>query len=162
MTTECRRPLRRFVHIKVQEEQIMEKRRILVAVDGSSYSDKVLAKAIEYAGLLEAEVVFVHCHRKYPRLLGQPYRDQLISSIKDETLELVSSYVEELERAGVPYIERLLEGPAGEVIAETAKTEKCELIVMGSRGLSNLQGLIIGSVTHRVLHTASCPVMVVK
>jgi len=140
----------------------MGKRRILVAIDGSRYSGKVLAKAIEYAELLKAEVVFVHCHRKYPRLLGQPYRDQMISSIKDETLELISPYLDDLQRAEIPYVERLLEGPAGAVIAETAESEKCELIVMGSRGLSNLQGLIIGSVTHRVLHTASCPVMVVK
>ncbi|MEE4241118.1 MAG: universal stress protein [Desulfopila sp.] len=140
----------------------MEKKRILVAVDGSDFSAKVMEKAIEYARLLEAEVVFVHCHKRYPRLLGQPYRDQIISEIRDETHQRVAPYLAQLGKARIPYIERLLEGPAGETIAETAKIEKCRLIVMGSRGLSNLKGLIIGSVSNRVLHVADCPVMVVK
>lgn len=140
----------------------MEQKRILVAIDGSSFSDKVTDKAIEFAKLLQAEVIFVYCHKKYPKLLGQPYRDQFISAIKDETEEIVRKYLDLLDKADIPYIERLLEGPAGAVIPEVAEDESCELIVMGSRGLSNLQGLIIGSVTHRVLHTAKCPVLVVK
>ncbi len=140
----------------------MEQKRILVAIDGSSFSDKVIDKAIEYAKLLSAEVVFVYCHKKYPKLLGQPYRDHFISAIKDETEEIVRKYLDMLDKAEIPYLERLLEGPAGAVIPEVAENEHCELIVMGSRGLSNLQGLIIGSVTHRVLHTAKCPVLVVK
>lgn len=140
----------------------MGKKRILAAVDGSSFSDAVLDRTIEYAKLVNAEVVFVHCHRKYPKLLGQPHRDHIISEIKDETEETVRPYLEKLEQAGVPYIERLLETPAGVKIAETAESEGCELIIMGSRGLSNLQGLIVGSVTHRVLHLANCSVLVVK
>lgn len=140
----------------------MEQKRILVAIDGSSFSDKVIVKAIEYAQLQNAEVVFVYCHKKYPKLLGQPYRDHFISAIKDETEEIVRKYLDMLDKADIPYLERLLEGPAGAVIPDVAETENCELIVMGSRGLSNLQGLIIGSVTHRVLHTAKCPVLVIK
>ena len=140
----------------------MARKRILVAVDGSSYSSKVLDKAIEFSRLLSAEVVFVYCHRKFPKILGQPHRDHLISAIKDQTETIVREYLDRLEESDIPYIERLMEGPAGMVISEVAETEQCELIVMGSRGLSNLQGLIVGSVAHRVLHTAHCPVLVVK
>jgi nucleotide-binding universal stress UspA family protein len=49
-----------------------------------------------------------------------------------------------------------------EVIANVAEVEKCELIVMGSKGKSDLEGLILGSVTHKVLNIASSPVLVVK
>lgn len=139
----------------------MKQKRILVAVDGSYFSEKVIQEAIEYALLLDAEVVFVYCHRKYPRLMKQPYRDHMISEIKDETDETVKPYLELLEDAGVPYIERFLETPAGVAIAETAESEQCDMIIMGSRGLSNLQGLIIGSTTNRVLHLAKCSVLVV-
>ena len=86
----------------------------------------------------------------------------MISEIRDETTETVQPYLDQLEAAGVPYIERLLETPAGVTIAETAESEQCDLIIMGSRGLSNLQGLIIGSTTNRVLHLAKCPVLVVN
>ena len=140
----------------------MKQKRILVAVDGSYYSEKVIKEAIEYAKLFRTEIVFVYCHRKYPRLMKQPYRDHMISEIRDETAETVQPYLDQLEAAGVPYIERLLETPAGVTIAETAESEQCDLIIMGSRGLSNLQGLIIGSTTNRVLHLAKCPVLVVN
>lgn len=140
----------------------MKQKRILVAVDGSVFSEKVIQEAIEYARLLEAEVVFVYCHRKYPRLMKQPYRDHMISEIRDETKGTVKPYLGQLEDAGIPYVERLLETPAGIAIAETADSEQCDLIIMGSRGLSNLQGLIIGSTTNRVLHLAKCPVLVVN
>lgn len=140
----------------------MTQKRILVAIDGSKFSDKVLEVGIEYARYQDAEIVFVYCHKKYPRLLGQPYRDQVISAIRDETEEIVRPYLDLLTEAGIHHIERLMEGPAGVMIPEVAGNEKCDLIVLGSRGLSNLQGLIIGSVTHRVLHTAKCPVLVVK
>ncbi len=140
----------------------MKKKRLLVAVDGSHFSEKVICEAIDYARLLEAEVIFVYCHRKYPRLMKQPYRDQMISEIRDETAETVKPYLDMLKEAGIPYVERLLETPAGIAIAEAAESEQCDVIVMGSRGLSNLKGLIIGSTTNRVLHLAKCPVFVVN
>jgi len=140
----------------------MKQKRILIAVDGSKFSDKVMDVGLEYARRQDAEVVFVHCHKKFPKLVGQPYRDKMISAIRDEAEEIARPYLNQLTEAGIHHVERLLEEPAGSMIPEVAEDEKCDLIVLGSRGLSNLQGLIIGSVTHRVLHTAKCPVLVVK
>lgn len=140
----------------------MADRKILAAVDGSAYSRKVLEKSIEYARFFNAEIVFVYCHRKFPKILGQPYRDQVIASILDSTQETVAPYVKMLEESGVTYVELYVEEPAGSMIPTVAENEKCEMIIMGSRGLSDLEGLIIGSVTHKVLHLAKCPVLVVK
>jgi nucleotide-binding universal stress UspA family protein len=55
-----------------------------------------------------------------------------------------------------------MEEPAGAVIPDIAKIQKCDLIIIGSRGLTNLEGLFLGSVTNRVLHTTPCSVLVVK
>lgn len=140
----------------------MTKNRFLAAIDGSVHSWMVLEKAIEYARIFTAEIVLVYCHKKYPKLLGQPYRDQVISSIMDQTQETVAPFVRKLEESGLPFTQLMVEEPAGSMIPIVAGNEKCELIIMGSRGLTDLEGLIVGSVTHRVLHLAKCPVLVVK
>ncbi len=140
----------------------MERKKILVAVDGSDYSDKVLEKAVEYSQILDAEVVLVYCHKKFPAILGEPHRSKGIATILQDAENLVEPYLQRMREAGVDFEERLMEEPAGAMIPNVATIEKCELIIMGSRGLSNLEGLIIGSVTHRVLHLATCSVLVVK
>jgi nucleotide-binding universal stress UspA family protein len=53
-------------------------------------------------------------------------------------------------------------GRAARVILELASAEGADVIVLGSRGLSDLAGLVLGSVTHKVLHLAHCPVLVVR
>ena len=139
----------------------MALKKILMAIDGSEHSRQVLEKAIEYAKLLDAGIILVYCHAKFPVNLGEPYRDQHIASILDESENLIKPFVQRLQDEKIPVEERLMEEPAGKIIPEIAKIEKCDLIVMGSRGLSNLANLIVGSVTNRVLQTAPCAVLVV-
>ena len=140
----------------------MDRKKILVAIDGSAYSNRVVEKTIEYAGMLDSDVIFVYCHRKFPTIYGQPQRDIEISNIMNETEKVTAPYLKQLRDAGVQAEERMMEEPAGSVIADVARIEKCDLIIMGSRGLTNLASLIVGSVTNRVLQTAPCSVLVVR
>lgn len=140
----------------------MDQKKILMAIDGSEHSHQVLEKALEYAKLLNAGIILVYCHAKFPVTLGQPYRDQHIANILKESEDLIQPFVQRLQSENIPVEERLMEEPAGKIIPEIAKIEKCDLIVMGSRGLSNLTNLIVGSVTSRVLQTAPCAVLVVR
>ena len=140
----------------------MSNKKILVAVDGSSQSDKVIEKTIEYLALVEAKVILVHCHRKFSTVLGQPYRDKEIPLIKKHSQQLIDPYVERLRENRISTEAMLMEEPAGAAIVDIATIEQCDLIIMGSRGLTNLAGLIVGSVTNRVLQTAPCSVLVVK
>jgi nucleotide-binding universal stress UspA family protein len=140
----------------------MSQKKILVAVDGSEHSDKVLDTAIEYTKFLRAKVILVYCHKKFPTLLGEPLRNDSIFTILQNAEQLVAPFTKRLREAGVDFEERLMEEPAGAVIPNVAKIEKCNLVVMGCRGRTNLEGLLLGSVTNRVLHTAPCSVLVVK
>lgn len=56
----------------------------------------------------------------------------------------------------------LAAGPPAEAILRAADARKCDLIIMGARGLSDLQGLLLGSVSHKVIHHAECPLMIVR
>ncbi len=140
----------------------MSQDKIVVAIDGSDHSYPIVNKAIEYAKKFNVAIILLHCHRRFPTILGQPYRDEEISVIMSESEKLIAPFVEYIKQAEVPVEELLMEEPAGAVISDIAKIEQCQLIVMGSRGLTNLAGLIIGSVTNRVLHTAPCSVLVVR
>jgi nucleotide-binding universal stress UspA family protein len=57
--------------------------------------------------------------------------------------------------------EELHEGPEAESILKVAESCKADLIVMGSRGFGAVKGLLVGSVSRKVIHYATCPVMVV-
>ncbi len=140
----------------------MQLQKILIAVDGSEHSKRAVEYAIELLKMLQADIILIHCHRTYPTLLGEPYLQKAINKINQEAETLVKPFRELFRKANIAITERIMEGRAGEVIVAVADTEKADLIIMGSRGLSDLEGLIVGSVTHRVLHAASCPVLVVR
>jgi nucleotide-binding universal stress UspA family protein len=107
-------------------------------------------------------VVLVHCHKKFPTILGEPLRNEAIVTTLRKAEELIAPFTKRLREAEIDAEERLMEDPAGAVIPDIARIEKCDLIIVGSRGLTNLEGLFLGSVTNRVLHTTPCSVLVVK
>ncbi|MBB5349217.1 universal stress protein [Desulfoprunum benzoelyticum] len=137
-------------------------KKIVLAIDGSDHSAKVLDTAVEYARMMDATILFVYCHEKFPTILGEPYRNNEIAKILDESEKVVTPFLQRLAAENIPFEERIMEEPAATRITDIAEIEGCDLIVMGSRGLSNLASLIVGSVTHRVLQTAPCSVLVVR
>jgi nucleotide-binding universal stress UspA family protein len=78
---------------------------------------------------------------------------------------MVANAVEQLRGAGLVAKGKLVDVAAGHVanaIVETAKANGIDLIVMGSRGLSDVQGMMLGSVTHKVMQAVLIPVLVVR
>jgi nucleotide-binding universal stress UspA family protein len=140
----------------------MEIKKLLVAVDGSEHSMQAAEYASNLAKLMGAEIILTHCHKHYPALLGEPYFQKAIDIIDKDARQLMGPYVELFIERGIPHSERILDGSPGEMITDAATTEKVDMIIMGSRGLNDLEGLLLGSVTHRVLKTAPCPVLVIR
>ena len=70
---------------------------------------------------------------------------------------------EDAKRKGVTSVKTDLEdGDPATVIVEVVNKERPDLLVMGSRGLRSVQGLLMGSVSHKVSHAATCTVVIVK
>lgn len=137
-------------------------KKIMVAVDGSDHSMRAAKYAMELARSLNGEIFLLNAHRPFPVTLGEPYFQKATTKILDKANALLEPFRALLKANGVTFTDRTLEGAAGEVIPRVAEIEDCDLIVMGSRGHSNLEGLLLGSVTHRVLSASPCPVLVVR
>ena len=136
--------------------------RILLPVDGSRLSDAAADMAIDLSGNYNASMVLLHVRRPVPTGLGQPNADELLSYLTDGAEAVITHYRKKLSNAKIDFNELIIGGDVAEVIADVSRVEKCDLIVIGSKGKTDLEGLILGSATHKVLHTAPCPVLVVK
>ena len=135
---------------------------ILLPVDGSEHATRATAYALKLAGLMSARVVLLYCHRPFPVKLGEPYFQHAIDKIMAEDNALMEPFRSSLAEKGVDFTDLIMEGPPEKRICDIARIENCELITMGSRGRSDLKGLLLGSVAHRVLQQAPCPVLVVR
>lgn len=140
----------------------MNIKKILNPVDGSDHSIRSTQYAIKFARLLDAKIILMHCHARFPIVLAEPYFQQAINEISKGSEELVAPFIKMLEKAEVEFDVRILEGAPGNKIPEVARIEKIDLIVMGSRGVTDFTGLLLGSVAHQVLNKSDCPVFITK
>jgi nucleotide-binding universal stress UspA family protein len=135
-------------------------KRILVAIDSSDYSQQVVPAAIEMARKFQAEVFVLHVS-EHDRGRAAVFSTE---SPAGATL-LVAGAVKAFRAAGIPARAEVHDVAAGHVakdIVESAGDNGSDLIVMGSRGLSDIQGLLLGSVTHKVMQLAKVAVLVVR
>jgi nucleotide-binding universal stress UspA family protein len=67
-----------------------------------------------------------------------------------------------LDAAGIVYEHRVVLGKVAETIARVAREERCDKIIMGTRGMGAIQSLLLGSIATKVIHLADVPVTLVK
>jgi nucleotide-binding universal stress UspA family protein len=133
---------------------------IIWSSDGSEHADRALEYARQLAEANSARLVAVHVKEvTVGRAAGYPIQ------IDEEELEQkIQGQTKDLKDAGVDasYEQRnTTAGGAAHAIADAAKEAGAELIVVGTRGQGPISGLLLGSVTQRLLHVAPCPVLAV-
>jgi nucleotide-binding universal stress UspA family protein len=139
--------------------------RFLVAVDGSDTSDRVVAHLLKQ-WVWYREPIEVHLLNVQPPLHGDVAtfvaKDQLQQFHHDEGIKALASARGKLDAAGLKHVFHIGVGDPAQVIAHYAREKQCDQIVMGSRGLGSLSGLVLGSVTMKVLHLTDVPILIVK
>lgn len=140
----------------------MNIKKILNPVDGSEHSIHSTRYAIELARLLDARIILLHCHARFPIVLAEPYFQEAVNEINKKSETLIEPFVNMLEQTEIKFDILILEGSPGNKIPEVARIEKIDLIVMGSRGVTDFTGLLLGSVAHTVLNKSDCPVFITK
>lgn len=136
-------------------------RSIVAAIDGSPHSAKVVAYATYLARQSQATVYLVHAYPPIPTVLGDEQFYRLAGAEVERGQKLLAPYADAMRRSGVTVETEVLEGPAPRAILAVAEARHADLIVIGSRGLGAIRGLLLGSVSERVVRMATCPVLVV-
>ena len=133
---------------------------ILWATDGSSGAERALQFAKGLAQANGARLIVVHVKElMVGRAGGYPLKVD-----EGQVQAAILKQVEDLKQEGFDatlQMASVAAGGAAHVIAEIADDAGADLIVAGTRGYGPLAGLLLGSVTHRLLHIAHCPVLVV-
>jgi nucleotide-binding universal stress UspA family protein len=141
--------------------------RILVAVDGSPFAERALKCAVDLAKKYTARLIIVHVilRRFYavtPSEAGVLATTVFVKEMEAEGKEIISKAEAYAKTEGADYECRLLQGVPAEEIIKTARSEKVDLIVIGSRGLTEVRAFLLGSVSDKVSHHAKCPTLIVK
>lgn len=137
---------------------------ILIPVDGSEDSEFACDMAV---GLMKAlpgkeTIHLLHCVDIVPALIGGKHREELLKEYEEKAELLFKPCRTAFEKVGNTCLTHVLYGEPGQLIAQAASDYGCDLIIMGSRGMNDLKGLVLGSVSHHVLQYAEVPVLLAR
>ena len=155
VTARCEHPLLVIKHPLAVELGQPTWRRLLVATGGSPWSDMAVDHALKLAQENRLDVCLL-CVDSSRAAAGDPLDDN--SGAKD----ILANAEARAAAAGVTYEAHLAYGDVTEAVLETASSRQCDAIVMGSRGMTGLKRLMIGSISNAVAAKSLLPVMIVK
>jgi nucleotide-binding universal stress UspA family protein len=137
--------------------------RILLAVDGSEHAEHAAKIAAELGQCIEsAELRIVVAYDPIPPYLGEPNLQLAIDTRLEEAQKILQKAIDAIGETHLDVHTELIEGDPAEAIIDVAKTRDSDIIVMGSRGLGRLAGLMLGSTSQKVVSHAPCPVLIVR
>lgn len=145
---------------------------LLIPVDGSTHAEKALAVAAELARSGGGTLHLLNVTEAAPDGIGllvggstEPMsaaeREKLAEGVQKAAQQTIDKAKSAVDLSGLEVKVLVRRGRPGERIVEAAEELGADAVVMGSRGMSDLKGMVVGSVSHRVSHTAGCSVITV-
>lgn len=140
-------------------------RNILVPYDGSTYSDRAFATALDLAQKYNSKVTVVSCIDIFSAgWFGKSGMEQMIlKKLRGKIMKEMQDLENIAKKKNVSVKGKIFETASiTKKVLSFAKSNKTDLIVVGSRGQSGLKELFLGSISNGITQSARCPVMVVK
>ncbi len=134
--------------------------RLLVAVDGSAFSDAAVDQAISLGGICNSQIFLVSVVDLYPEQMA--VAPKLVEKMSQEVRQHLERAKQKVDKANIA-CETIVRmgGQPHKFIVQEAKERKVDLILMGTHGRSGIMRMLMGSVAQNVIGHAPCPVMVV-
>lgn len=143
-------------------------KNLLVPVDFSDVTDRVIANAEELACAFGAKIWMIHCVNEYPNYVSMGEMPLVVPAVDEPIPERFANENQKLEdfasrvrRKGIPVESLLVIGTAVDEILAAVTQYNIDLIIMGSHGHGSIYELMVGTVTKSVLNHATRPVLVV-
>ncbi len=139
-------------------------RKILVPIDGSKVAVRAARHAVESARRTgDIRIILLNVQQVLERwykhgLMNEEALKHLRQQGEEESAEARAV----LDESGVPYDFRVVFGHPAEVITRLAKEQDCEGIVMGTRGLGDVENVFLGSTAYKVIQLAELPITLIK
>ena len=141
-------------------------RKILVPVDGSENALRALSYALKLAEENRAIGLHLLTVHQEPVIYGeiQVYvsREKMEELQRNHSMDILQPAVDAAKAAGVSYTSEILVGDTASMIVKRADELNCDGIVMGTRGMSAVGNLVMGSVATKVVHLTKLPVTLIK
>ena len=136
-------------------------KKILVPLDGSKYSEKALQRACELVDAFNSKIILIYVVEKSVpiNLLD---RNEYLELLRKFGNKILNNGTSVLSKRGITGKKILKEGNIVNEIEKIAKTEKCDLVVVGNKGLGSVARFLLGSVSNKIAQTSSCSVLIVK
>ncbi|MEK8127885.1 universal stress protein [Paenibacillus filicis] len=139
--------------------------KIIVAIDKAEITNKLLDATVEVARNKQSQVTLVNVSQEYVTngmtYLPENFLEEILNEMEKASLEQLQQAKSKLKSAGInPETVHLKGDPAHEILKYAGDTEQ-QLIIIGSRGLSGIKEVMLGSVSHKVSQLSSCPVLIV-
>ncbi|MFC9709026.1 universal stress protein [Paenibacillus sp. NPDC056933] len=138
---------------------------IIVAIDKAEITNKLLDVTVEIARNKQTQVTLINVSQEYVSngmtYVPENFLEEILNEMEKASLELLQQAKSKLESAGInPKKVHLKGDPAHEILNYARDTEQ-QLIIIGSRGLSGIKEMMLGSVSHKVSQLSNCPVLIV-
>ena len=139
--------------------------KILVAIDLSSATTKVIRAAQRIAVATHAELTVIHAAEPDPSFIGYEagpgvVRDQVAKELREEHRQ-VQDHAKQLRAAGLEARALLIQGPVIQTTLKEAERMEADMIVVGSHGHGAVYDMLIGSYSQGILRDSKVPVLVV-
>ena len=136
-------------------------KNILVPVDGSDGSDKAVAQAISMAEIYGAKLNFLYVANINQLAINAALSQAILEAVT-KAGKTILDRAENMVPSGIEKESFSETGSPAAVILEFEGNLNADLIVMGSRGLGIVKGILLGSVSQYVIERSKCPVLVIK
>ncbi|MGQ9721041.1 MAG: universal stress protein [Candidatus Jordarchaeum sp.] len=140
--------------------------RILVATDGSEYSDKAVQHAIDLAKSFGAELIVISVvNMESVACIEEPTSDiycQIQEKLEKRANDILDGVEKKATRENLLVKKIVQTGDTAAVTVELAKREGADLIVVGTRGLLGVKRVTLGSSAEKIVRWAEIPVLVVR